>query len=153
MSLKDKINIDWKAAMKSKDKLKASTISMAKSAILLVEKNERRVLQDEDIYSVISKEIKNRKEALEAFKSGNREDLVQQAMQEIEILSEYLPEQLTEEEIFKIVSEAVKETGAQSIKDMGKVMTFVSPKTKGRADGKLISTIVRQHLTNNSNII
>jgi uncharacterized protein YqeY len=153
MSLKDKINTDWKAAMKSKDKLKASTISMAKSAILLVEKNERRVLQDEDIYSVISKEIKNRKEALEAFKSGNREDLVQQAMQEIEILSEYLPEQLTEEEIFKIVSEAVKETGAQSIKDMGKVMTFVSLKTKGRADGKLISTIVRQHLTNNSNII
>ncbi|SHI00426.1 GatB/YqeY domain-containing protein [Clostridium grantii] len=153
MSLKDKINIDWKAAMKSKDKLKASTISMAKSAILLVEKNERRVLEDEDIYSVISKEIKNRKEALDAFKSGNREDLVQQAMQEIEILSEYLPEQLTEEEIFKIVSEAVKETGAQSIKDMGKVMTFVSPRTKGRADGKLISTIVRQHLTNNSNII
>lgn len=148
MSLKEKIQEDWKTAMKSRDRFKASTINMAKSAILLVEKNEIRTLEDEDIYAIISKEIKKRNEALEDFKKGNRQDLVDETLREIEILSEYLPEQLTEEEISKIVSAAVKETGALSMKDMGKVMKFVSPEVKGRADGKLVSTIVRQHLIN-----
>ncbi|GAA0181934.1 GatB/YqeY domain-containing protein [Clostridium sediminicola] len=149
MSLKEKIQEDWKLAMKAKDRFKASTISMAKSAILLVEKDEKRILEDEDIYAIISKEIKKRKEASEDFRKGNRQDLVDQTLREIEILSEYLPEQLTEEEISNIVSAAVKETGAVSMKDMGKVMKFVSPKIKGRADGKLVSTLVRQQLSNN----
>lgn len=148
MSLKEKIQEDWKTAMKSRDRFKASTINMAKSAILFVEKNEIRTLEDEDIYAIISKEIKKRNESLEDFRKGNRQDLVDETLREIEILSEYLPEQLTEEGISKIVSAAVKETGALSMKDMGKVMKFVSPKIKGRADGKLVSTIVRQHLIN-----
>ncbi|EDS76511.1 GatB/YqeY domain-containing protein [Clostridium massiliodielmoense] len=146
MSLKEKIQQDWKGAMKSRDKFRSSTLSMAKAAILQVEKTDNRVLDDEEIIGILSKEVKSRRDALVDFEKGNRQDLVEEAKSEIEILLEYLPKQLTEDEIAEIVRQIICETGASSAKDMGKVMSAVMAKLKGRADGKLVSSIVKQNL-------
>lgn len=146
MSLKETLQEDWKRALKAKEKDKVSVISMAKSAILLAEKDKGEALDDSEIISILSKEIKQRKEALEDFKKGNRQDLVHQNNFEIEVLLNYLPQQLTEEEITEIVKEAVQAEKANTIKDMKKVMSVVIPKTKGRADGKLVSDIVKSML-------
>lgn len=146
MSLKETLQEDWKQALKAKEKDKASVITMAKSAILLAEKDKGEALDDSEIISILSKEIKQRKEALEDFKKGNRQDLVHQNNFEIEVLLNYLPQQLTEEEITEIVKEAVQAEKANTIKDMKKVMSVVIPKTKGRADGKLVSDIVKSML-------
>lgn len=147
MALKERLQEDWKQALKSKDRLKADTISMAKAAILLVEKTDGSKLEDDAIIDVLAKEVKMRREAVLEFEKGNRQDLVDKTNAEIEILLEYLPQQLDEEEIEEIVRMAVNETGSNSIKDMGKVMAAVTPRTKGRADGKLVSTIVKQFLS------
>lgn len=93
---------------------------------------------------MLSREVKKRKESLEEFEKGNRQDLVEQVNKEIEILLEYLPQQLTEDEIAEIIRSAVDEVGANSIKDMGKVMAIVAPKVKGRADGKMVSEMVKK---------
>ncbi|NEZ45708.1 GatB/YqeY domain-containing protein [Clostridium niameyense] len=146
MSLKETLQEDWKRALKAKEKDKVSVITMAKSAILLAEKDKGEALDDSEIISILSKEIKQRKEALEDFKKGNRQDLVHQNNFEIEVLLNYLPQQLTEEEITEIVKEAVQAEKANTIKDMKKVMSVVIPKTKGRADGKLVSDIVKSML-------
>lgn len=146
MSLKETLQEDWIKALKSKDKFKANTISMAKAAILQVEKTDGTKLGDEEIIGVLAKEVKERREAILEFEKGNRQDLVEQAKAEIEILLNYLPQQLSEEEIAEIVRAAVNETGANSIKDMGKVMANVVLKAKGRADGKLVSNIVKEYL-------
>lgn len=146
MSLKEKIQQDWKDAMKSRDKFRSSTLSMAKAAILQVEKTDNRVLDDEEVIGILSKEVKSRRDALVDFEKGNRQDLVEEAKSEIEILLEYLPKQLTEDEIAEIVRQIICETGASSAKDMGKVMTAAMAKLKGRADGKLVSSIVKQNL-------
>lgn len=147
MSLKEALQEDWKRALKAKEKEKATVISMAKASVLLVEKNSGRTLEDSEIIDVLSKEIKQRREALEDFKKGNRQDLVDETNFEIEVLLRYLPQQLTEEEITEIVKEAVKETGANSMKDMKNVMNIVVPKTKGRADGRLVSEKVKNILS------
>lgn len=146
MSLKETLQHDWIEALKGKDKFKANTISMAKAAILQVEKTDGTKLGDEQIIDVLAKEVKERRQAMLEFEKGNRQDLVDQAKAEIEILLNYLPQQLSEEEITEIVRAAVNETGANSIKDMGKVMAKVVLKTKGRADGKLVSNIVKEYL-------
>ena len=146
MSLKEKIQQDWKDAMKSRDKFRSNTLSMAKAAILQVEKTDNRVLDDEEVIGILSKEVKSRRDALVDFEKGNRQDLVEEAKSEIEILLEYLPKQLTEDEIAEIVRQIICETGASSAKDMGKVMTVAMAKLKGRADGKLVSSIVKQNL-------
>lgn len=146
MSLKETLQHDWIEALKGKDKFKANTISMAKAAILQVEKTDGTKLDDEQIIDVLAKEVKERRQAMLEFEKGNRQDLVDQAKAEIEILLNYLPQQLSEEEITEIVRAAVNETGANSIKDMGKVMAKVVLKTKGRADGKLVSNIVKEYL-------
>ncbi|QGU95502.1 GatB/YqeY domain-containing protein [Clostridium bovifaecis] len=146
MSLKEKLQQDWKSAMLSKDKFKASTLSMAKAAVLQVEKTDNRILDDEEIIEILSKEVKRRRDAIVEFEKGNRQDLVDEANSEIEILLEYLPKQLTQDEIAEIVRQTINETGASSARDMGKVMTAVMAKTKGRADGKLVSAIVKQNL-------
>ncbi len=119
---------------------------MARVAVLLVEKTDRSKLDDEQIIEVLAREVKQRREAILEFEKGNRQDLVDKANEEIEILLGYLPQQLSEEEISEIVRQAVDEVGANSMKDMGKVMTFIMPKTKGKADGKLVSQIVEQYL-------
>lgn len=147
-SIKDKLQDDWKAALKAKDKFTASVISTAKAAVLLVEKTNNVKLEEDEVISILAKEIKQRREAMLEFEKGNRQDLVDQNKAEIEILLKYLPQQLSEEEIKQIVKESAEEVGANSIKDMGKVMSAVKPKVLGKADGKLVSQIVKEYLNN-----
>lgn len=148
MSLKEQLQNDWKAALKARESFKASVLNMAKAAILNEEKNNKGSnLDDEQVITVLSKEVKMRRDAIIEFEKGNRQDLVESNNQEIEILLKYLPQQLTENEILEIVTNAVKEMDAKGMKDMGKVMSIVNPKTKGRADGKLVSQMVKNCLS------
>jgi uncharacterized protein YqeY len=146
MSLKERLQEDWKQALKAKDKFRADTISMAKAAVLQVEKTDGLKLEDEQIIEVLAREVKQRREAILEFEKGNRQDLVDKHNAEIEILFEYLPQQLTEEEILVLIQVAAVEVGANSIKDMGRVMQVLAPRITGRADGKLVSQMVREHL-------
>ena len=147
MSIKERLQEDWKQALKAKDKLKVDTITMAKSAILLVEKTNGTKLEDSQVIEVLAKEVKQRREALLEFEKGNRQDLVDAANAEISILLGYLPKQLTDDEIYEIVKKAADEIGASSIKDIGKVMKAVNPQVKGIADGKTVSEIVKKYLS------
>lgn len=119
---------------------------MAKAAVLLVEKTDGKQLDDEQVYEVLAREVKQRREAILEFEKGNRQDLIDEANAEIKILLGYLPQQLSKEEISEIVRQAVKELGASSMKQMGKVIAAVIPKTKGRTDGRLVNQIVKQYL-------
>ncbi|AYE33361.1 GatB/YqeY domain-containing protein [Clostridium septicum] len=148
MPIKDRLQEDWKTALKSKDKFRANVISTAKSAILLVEKTDGVKLEDDKVIEILAKEVKQRREAMLEFEKGNRQDLVDQNKAEIEILLNYLPQQLNEQEILEIIKVSATEVGANNIKDMGKVMAVVRPKVMGRADGKLVSQIVKDYLTN-----
>ena len=147
-TVKERLQEDWKTALKAKDKFKANVISTAKSAILLVEKTDGITADDALAIEILAKEVKQRREAMLEFEKGNRQDLVDQSKAEIEILLNYLPQQLSEGEIRQIIEESAIAAGASSIKDMGKVMSIVRPKTLGRADGKLVSQIVKEYLTN-----
>ncbi|WP_102400154.1 GatB/YqeY domain-containing protein [Haloimpatiens massiliensis] len=147
MSLKERLQQDWKDALKGKEKFKANVISMAKAAVLQVEKTDGSSLDDQQIVEILAKEVKQRRDAIEEFKKGNRQDLIDESEEEIRILMNYLPQQLTQEEIFKIVKASADEVGANSIKDMGKLMSAVMPKFKGRADGKLVNKIVKEYLS------
>ena len=147
-AIKDRLQDDWKAALKAKDKFTANVISTAKAALLIVEKTDNRVLEEDEVISILAKEVKQRRESLLEFEKGNRQDLVDQCNAEIEILLKYLPQQLSEEEIKQIIKESADELGANSIKDMGKVMSAVRPKIVGKADGKLVSEIVKEYLNN-----
>lgn len=147
-AIKERLQNDWKAALKAKDKFRANVISTAKSSILLVEKSDNRKVEDAEVIEILAKEVKQRREALLEFEKGNRQDLVEQSKAEIEILLEYLPQQLSEVEIKNIIEESAIDAGATSIKDMGKVMALVRPKTLGKADGKLVSQFVKEYLTN-----
>ncbi|MCD2347520.1 GatB/YqeY domain-containing protein [Clostridium guangxiense] len=146
MSLKEKLQQDWKEALKSGGKFKANIISMARAAVLQVEKTDGEKLDDSNVIEVLSREVKQRREALVEFEKGNRQDLVDKANNEIKILMNYLPQQLTEDEIKSIINDVAKEVGANGMKDMGKVMKSVTPKTKGRADGSLVSKLVKEFL-------
>ena len=146
MSLKERLMNDMKEAMKEKQQLRKSVITMARSAVKQVEIDSRVELDDEGVIEILTKQVKQKRDAIEEFAKGQREDLVDEAKAEIDILMEYLPQQLTEEEITKIVSQVVDQVGANSAKDMGKVMSALMPKVKGRADGKLVNQVVRQFL-------
>ncbi|NLY86398.1 MAG: GatB/YqeY domain-containing protein [Tissierellia bacterium] len=146
MSLKEKLMEDLKDSMKSKDKIRKDTITMVRAAIKQKEVDERRELSDDDILDIIAKQLKEKRMAIEEFKKGQRDDLVKLTEQEIDILLNYLPEQLTEEEVEKIVFETIKEVNAKSIKDIGIIMKAVMPKVKGRADGNIVNKIVRKIL-------
>jgi len=146
MSLKDRLLEDMKSAMKKKDTIRKSTITMVRAAILQKEKDEKVKLDDAGVVGIIAKEVKQRKDSIPEFERGNRPDLVDELNTEINILMEYLPQQLTEKEIEKIVVQTISEVGATGMKDMGKVMGALMPRLKGRADGKLINEIVRKHL-------
>ncbi|GIM28073.1 aspartyl-tRNA amidotransferase subunit B [Clostridium polyendosporum] len=146
MPIKERLQEDWKQALKAKDKFKAGTISTAKSAILLVEKTDGVQLEDEQVIEILSREVKQRREAMLDFEKGNRQDLVDKAKAEIEILLSYLPQQLSEEEILEFIKQAAIEVGANSTKDIGKVMSAVRPRIVGRADGKLVSQMVKEYL-------
>lgn len=146
MTLKERLQEDWKIALKSKEKLKAETVSMARAAVLFAEKTNGIKLDDEQIVEILAKEVKQRREAMLEFERGKRQDLVDKTKSEIEVLLNYLPQQLSENEISEIVRQAVDEVGANSIKDMKKIMAVVNPKTKGRADGKIVSQLVKDYL-------
>lgn len=148
MGLKQDLMQELKEAMQNKDVLKKETITMLRAAILQIEKDNLKELTDSEIQTVVAKEVKKRKEAIPEYEKGSREDIVETLKKEIEILSKYLPEQLTEEEVRKLVEEAVKATGATSMKDMGKVMANLREKTQGKADGKLVSDLVKEKLMN-----
>jgi uncharacterized protein YqeY len=132
--------------MRSGEALRRDTLRMAESAIYNAEKRDRRDYSDDEVAGLLAKEVKTRRESVEAFRKGGREDLAAKEEAEIAILTVYLPEQLTETEIAALVDEAIAATGAASPKDMGKVMGWLSPKTKGRADGRLVSQAVNQAL-------
>ena len=147
--LKDKIQEDLKAAMLAKDVDKLSTIRMLKSALQYYEIQKGGAgyeATDEDVIDVIGKEIKKRKESIELYKQGGREDTAVKEQKELETLETYLPEQMGEDEVRKLVEEAIKQTGAASPQDMGKVMAALMPKVKGKADGTLVSNLVREQL-------
>jgi len=147
MTIKELIQADWKDALRSKEKQKASVLSMAKSAILYAEKDAQSSLTEERIIEILAREIKMRRDAVAEFEKGNRQDLVEQGNFEIETLLSYLPKQLKEIEIIELVENTAKEIGANNMKDMGKLMAALKPLTTGKADGKLVSTLVKNYLT------
>lgn len=146
MSLKDLLMDDLKVAMRDKDVLKKSVVTMLRAAVKQVEVDQRIELDDEAIIDIIAKQIKQKNNAIVEFKNGDRQDLVELTEKEIDILMKYLPEQLSEDEVLKIVEEAIVSTGAASMKDMGKVMGIVTNATKGKADGKLVADLVKKAL-------
>ncbi|GAA0482176.1 GatB/YqeY domain-containing protein [Alkalibacterium sp. s-m-22] len=146
MARLDELNQEMKIAMKAKDKEKLSTIRMLKSALQTEQINKGEELTEEDELTVLSREKKQRVESLNEFKAAGRDDLVLKLEREIEIVDDYLPAQLSEEEVREIVQDTVKQTGASSMKDMGKVMGALMPKVKGKADGNLVSSIVKEEL-------
>ena len=141
--LKDKLKDDLKSAMKDKDTVRKNVVQMIRSGVLQYEKDNKVTLDDDGILEVIAKQLKQRRDSLPEYEKSGRDDLIAQLKREMELLMEYLPAQLTHEELEAIVKEAVETTGAESVKDMGKVMAAVMPKTKGRADGKEINKIAR----------
>ncbi|MBW7455205.1 GatB/YqeY domain-containing protein [Paenibacillus sepulcri] len=146
MNLSERLNDDMKQAMRGQEKFKLSTIRMIRASIKNLEIDLKRPLDDNEVLDILSREIKQRKDSLQEFEKAGRDDLAKDVAAEIEIISVYLPQQLTEEEIKEIVQQTIAETGASSKADMGKVMSALMPKTKGRADGKLVNTYVQQFL-------
>lgn len=147
MSLKAQLLEDMKTAMKEKDVIRKNAIQMVRSAVLQVEKDKKTTLDDDGVIDVIAKEIKKRKDSLPDYERSGRQDLIDNLKGEIEVLMKYLPQQLSEEEIETIVKQAIKDTGASSARDIGKVMQAVMPKIKGRADGRIINQIARKCLS------
>lgn len=147
MSLKETLLGDLKKAMKEKDNITKSTVTMVRAAILQIEKDNKVELGDEEIIDVVSKQVKQRKDALSEFEKAGRDDLVEETKAELNVLMKYLPKQLSKEEVKSIVEDAVKKVDAKSVKDMGKIMSEVMPKIKGKADGKLVNEIARELLS------
>ncbi|WP_299239477.1 GatB/YqeY domain-containing protein [Sulfurihydrogenibium sp.] len=143
----NKLQEEMKAAMKSGDKEKLSTIRMLISEIKKVQIDSKKELTDEEIISILQKYIKQRKEAYTQYEQAGRKDLAEKELKEIEIVQQFLPPPLSEEELIKIVEETIQEVGASSIKDMGKVVKAVMDKVKGRAEGSVISKIVKEKLS------
>lgn len=146
MTLSDRINEDLKTAMKEKDSFKLGVIRMIKGAMQLAKPNPREELTDDDVVGVISKQIKMRKESIKEFEKAGRDDLVTQNLKEIEILEAYMPEQLSEEELDKIIDKVFEEVKPSSVKDMGMVMKTISPLVKGKADMSLVNQKIKERL-------
>ena len=146
MTLRERIHEDVTAAMRSGDVLRRDVLRMAQNAIYNVEKARRTTLSEDDVTGILAREVKTRRESVEAFRGAGREDLASKEEAEIAVLSEYLPQALTEDEIRVLIDEAIAATGAASARDLGKVMGWLSPRTRGRADGKVVSGLVAQAL-------
>jgi uncharacterized protein YqeY len=142
VSLRDRIQTELTAAMRSGDALRRDVLRMAQSAVYNVAKRERRELSDDEVSAILAREVKTRRESVEAFRKGGREDLAHKEESEIMILQEFLPQPLGEDELQRLVEEAVEATGATSPRDIGKVMGWLSPRTRGRADGRRLSELV-----------
>ncbi len=147
MTLKEKIYQDLLTAMKNKEEIKVGALRMLKASIMKYEvSGADKVADDETVLSLVQKEIKSRKDSYEQFINGNRPEMAEKEQKEIECLSVYMPAQLSEEELKKIVEESIKEAGAELKSDSGKVMKVLMPKVKGKADGALVSQMVQSIL-------
>lgn len=146
MSIKEKLMQDLKAAMKSHDKVRKDTITMVRAAIKQIEVDKRVDLSDEEVIDIISKQYKERVSSIEEFKRGGRDDLVAQTEEEIKILLEYLPKQLSDEELEDIIKEAIEKLSITEKRQIGELMKEVMPKVKGKADGKKVNSIASKYL-------
>ncbi len=144
--LRDRLQGDVTAAMRSGDSLRRDTLRMALNAAYNLEKRTQKPITEDDVIAVLTREVKTRRESVEAFQKGNREDLAAKELAEIAILQEYLPQALSDDELHSLVDQAVTATGAASARDLGKVMGWLSPRTRGRADGRRLSELVVQRL-------
>ena len=142
MSLRERIQDDTTAAMRSGDVLRRDVLRMASSAAYNLEKEQLRELSEDQLIGVLTREVKQRRESVEAYRSGGREDLASREEAEIAILKEYLPEPLTDEQLDALVGEGIAATGSATPRDLGKVMGWLAPRTRGRADGKIVSAKV-----------
>ncbi|WP_017728406.1 GatB/YqeY domain-containing protein [Halalkalibacterium ligniniphilum] len=147
MSLLDRLNEDMKKAMKDKDKQKLSVIRMVKSSLQNEQIKLGHELSEDEALTVLNRELKQRKDSLHEFEKANREDLASKIRDELTVLEDYMPEQLSEEELSAVIKETITEVGAASKADMGKVMGAIMPKVKGKADGGLVNRLVQQHLS------
>ena len=146
MTLSERINNDLKEAMKSKDSFRLSVIRMVKGAMQLAKPNPREELTDDDVITVISKQIKMRNDSIKEFEAAGRSDLVEQNKREIEVLNTYMPNQLSEEELTEIIDKVFEEVKPTSQKDMGLIMKNISPLVKGKADMSLVNKLVKERL-------
>lgn len=146
MSLKEQLTDDMKAAMRAREKERLGVIRLALSAIKQQEVDNRIELDDAAVLAVLDKMVKQRRESIRQYTDGGRTDLADQEQSEIVILQDYLPQALTEDEVQTLVAEAVAATGAESVKDMGKVMAWIKPKAQGRADMGKISGLIKAQL-------
>lgn len=144
--MKERITNDLKEAMKAQDKERLAVIRMVKGAISLEEINTKKELNDNEIIGIIAKQIKTRKESIADFEKGNRQDLIDQTNKEIEILNEYMPEQMSEEEVNKVIDEIFDEVKPTGMSDMGKVMSVAKGRLNGRADMGYISRTIKEKL-------
>lgn len=147
MSLLQQLDQDMKEALKNKEKTRLAVIRMLKAALKNEEIKLNKALSEDDILTVLSREMKQRKEALEEFIKAGRDDLIEKQKEELAVIEAYLPEQLSEDELRQLITQTITEVGATSKADMGKVMGAVMPKVKGRADGALVNRIVQEHLS------
>jgi uncharacterized protein YqeY len=146
VSLTEQLQADMKTAMRDGDAHRRDTLRMVIAAAQNAAKEKREPLSDEEALAVITKEVKKRRESIKAYEDAGRDDLAAKEQSEIEVLAPYLPEQMSEDEVRALVVEVVAASGASSARDMGRVMGQLMPKTKGRADGKLVSSLVNEEL-------
>ena len=146
MTLKEKLLSDMKEAMKSKDSLKLGTIRSVIAAVKNQEIDLRKDLDEEDVLTIVSREVKKRKEAASLYKKGRRPELEDKEIQEMKILQTYLPEQVSEEDLRQRIQEVIEETGAEGMKDFGKIMKTLVPEFKGKADNALIKELASEFL-------
>jgi uncharacterized protein YqeY len=146
VTLKERLQVETTAAMRSGDALRRDTLRMVQNAAYNLEKKSGKPLSTDELLAVVSREVKTRRESVEAFRKGGREDLASKEEAEIAILGSFLPEPLSEADLAGLVEEAIKATGAATPRDLGKVMGWLAPHTRSRADGKLVSTLVAARL-------
>ena len=133
--------------MKDKDTVRKNAVQMVRASVLQFEKDNKVTLDDDGVVEVVAKEVKKRKDVLPEYEKSGRSDLIDDLKKEIEVLMAYLPQQMSEEEIEALVIEAISQTEAKTMKDIGKVMAVIMPKAKGKADGKVINLLVKKHLS------
>ena len=146
VSLRNRLDEELKAAMRSSDAMRRDSLRMVLAAVQKSEKEGKHELVDDEMLGILTRELKVRRESVDTFRAGGREDLVAKEEAAIAVVSEFMPQPLSESELKALVEQAIAETGAASPRDMGKVMGWISPKTRGRADGKVVSQLVTQLL-------
>ena len=146
MGLQEQIEDDFKEAMKDQDKERMSTLRMLKSALQNKTKEEGGDLDDEDVIQVLSKEAKSRRDSIEQYEDGDRPELAEKERRELELIEEYLPDPLDEEELEELVDEVIEDVGASDMSDMGEVMGRIMPEVRGQVDGDLVNEKVRERL-------